>query len=68
MIKQIDDLDLGVGKPDMELTIWLFISWVVVFFVIVKGVKSSGKASYFLAIFPYVIIMILLIRATTLEG
>lgn len=34
----------------------------------VRGVKSSGKASYFLAIFPYFVMSILLIRALTLDG
>ena len=46
----------------------LLASWIVVFFVIRNGVKSSGKASYFLALFPYVIMITLLIRAVTLEG
>lgn len=40
----------------------------MVFLVIIKGVKSSGKAAYFLALFPYVIMLTLLIRAVTLEG
>lgn len=30
--------------------------------------RISGKASYFLALFPYVVIAILLVRAVTLEG
>lgn len=40
----------------------------MVFLIIVRGVKSSGKASYFLALFPYVVIIILLVHACTLEG
>lgn len=36
--------------------------------ILVKGVRSSGKASYFLALFPYVGMGILLVRACTLEG
>lgn len=68
VIKQKDDINDGIGLPDWQLTIWLFVAWVAVFLVIVKGVKSSGKFSYFLAIFPYVVILILLIRAATLEG
>lgn len=34
----------------------------------IAGIKSSGKASYFLAIFPYIVMLVLLIRACTLEG
>lgn len=33
-----------------------------------RGVKSSGKVSYFLALFPYVIMITLLVHAVTLEG
>jgi solute carrier family 6 (neurotransmitter transporter, glycine) member 5/9 len=39
-----------------------------VFFVLLKGIKTSGKASYFIAIFPYVILIVLLIKALTLPG
>uniref|UniRef100_A0A182T4N8 Sodium-dependent nutrient amino acid transporter 1 n=1 Tax=Anopheles maculatus TaxID=74869 RepID=A0A182T4N8_9DIPT len=38
------------------------------FFHCIQGVKSSGKASYFLALFPYVVMTVLLIRACTLPG
>lgn len=38
------------------------------FAVCAKGIQSSGKASYFLAIFPFVILLALLVRAVTLEG
>jgi solute carrier family 6 amino acid transporter-like protein 5/7/9/14 len=34
----------------------------------VRGVKGSGKAAYFLALFPYVIMVALLIRGATLPG
>lgn len=33
-----------------------------------KGIQSVGKVVYFTAIFPYVILTALLIRAMTLEG
>lgn len=32
------------------------------------GIKSSGKAAYFLGVFPYVVLIILLVRAVTLPG
>lgn len=40
----------------------------MVFLVLVKGVRSSGKAAYVLAIFPYIVLGILLARALTLPG
>lgn len=63
--KQIND---GIGEPILELTMWLLFAWLCVFLVIVKGVKSSGKIAYFLAIFPYVVMIILLMRICTLDG
>lgn len=56
------------GYPDWKLALCLFGAWLVAYLVIVKGVKSSGKASYFLALFPYVIMAVLLVRACTLQG
>ena len=52
----------------MHLSICLAVSWIIVFFIIVRGVKSSGKAVYFLSTFPYIVLIGLLIRAVTLEG
>jgi len=68
VIKQKDDITDGLGLPDWQLTLWLLLAWAVVFVVIIKGIKSSGKVSYFLAIFPYVVLITLLVRASTLEG
>lgn len=68
VLKEIDDISEGIGMPDWKLASLLFCSWVITFLVSSRGVKSSGKAAYFLALFPYVIIITLLIRAATLEG
>lgn len=68
VIKQKDHIDDGIGAPDLELTLWLLLAWVCVFLVIVKGIKSSGKASYVLALFPYVVMLTILIHTCTLEG
>lgn len=58
----------GIGDPDWRRTISLFVFWVAIFLVVIRGVQSSGKASYFLALFPYVVMIALLIRGATLPG
>ena len=68
MLREKHDINDGIGLPNWELVLGLFVSWLFVFAIISKGVKSSGKASYFLAIFPYIIMLVLLIRAVTLPG
>ncbi|KAJ3592785.1 hypothetical protein NHX12_005124, partial [Muraenolepis orangiensis] len=46
----------------------LFLAWVIVYASLAKGIKSSGKVVYFTATFPYVVLVILLIRGVTLPG
>ncbi|XP_014670558.1 PREDICTED: sodium- and chloride-dependent taurine transporter-like [Priapulus caudatus] len=60
----VDDL----GSLRWELVLCLILAWVICYFCIWKGVKSSGKAVYFTATFPYVILFILFIRGITLTG
>ncbi|XP_058059378.1 sodium-dependent nutrient amino acid transporter 1-like [Anopheles bellator] len=61
-------LDNGLGMPDWRLTLCLLFAWIVVATILVRGAKSTGKASYFLAIFPYVIMVVLLIQTLLLDG
>jgi len=68
VLREKNNIDDGIGAPDWRLSIMLFVSWLTVFLVVIRGVRSSGKAAYFLAIFPYVILVVLLIRAVTLDG
>jgi len=63
-----NSIDDGLGKPDWKLTLCLLFAWTAIFLSLVKGVKSSGKVAYFTAIFPYVVMLILLIRGVTLPG
>lgn len=58
--------DLGVIRWD--LTLCLLASWVVVFLCLMKGVKSTGKVVYFTATFPYLVLIILLVKGATLPG
>lgn len=68
VLHEKDNIDDGIGTPDWRLSIALLVSWLIVFLVVIRGVKSSGKAAYFLAIFPYVVLIVLLVRAVTLNG
>ncbi|XP_053666330.1 sodium-dependent nutrient amino acid transporter 1-like [Anopheles marshallii] len=61
-------VDEGIGVPDWKLTLCLLFCWICISCILIKGIRSSGKASYFLAIFPYLILLVLLIRTCTLEG
>ena len=56
------------GTPDWKLTLCLMLAWIIIFCCLIKGIKSSGKVVYVTATFPYVVLIILLIRAVTLEG
>lgn len=58
----------GLGLPSWKLILALLASWIFVYVVICKGVKSTGKAAYFLALFPYIVMISLLVRAVTLDG
>jgi solute carrier family 6 amino acid transporter-like protein 5/7/9/14 len=68
VLHELDNIENGVGNPDWRLSLCLVFCWVFIFFALVKGVKSSGKVAYFTAIFPYVVMLILLVRGVTLNG
>lgn len=56
------------GEIRWELAACLLVAWILVYFSIWKGVKSSGKVLYFTATFPYILIIAFLSTSLTLEG
>lgn len=67
-MKESDSIETGLGLPDVTLTLCLILAWIFIGLVLIKGIQSSGKAAYFLAVFPYIVLIILLVRSATLEG
>lgn len=67
-VLQITDSMDDMGSLRVELLVALIVAWVLVYFCLWKGIKSSGKVVYFTATFPYVVLIVLLIRGVTLPG
>lgn len=50
VLKEYETIQNGIGTPDIYLALCLGLAWVIIVSVLIKGVQSSGKASYFLGI------------------
>ncbi|XP_011204882.2 sodium-dependent dopamine transporter isoform X1 [Bactrocera dorsalis] len=58
--------DLGPIKWDMAVC--LLVVYLICYFSLWKGISTSGKVVWFTALFPYCVLLILLIRGITLPG
>ncbi|KAA0712419.1 Sodium- and chloride-dependent taurine transporter [Triplophysa tibetana] len=67
-VLSISDGIEDMGHVKWDLALCLFAMWVICFFCIWKGVKSTGKVVYVTATFPFVMLIVLLVRGVTLPG
>ncbi|VCX40574.1 unnamed protein product [Gulo gulo] len=56
------------GSIQWRLLACLAASWAVVYLCVIRGIETTGKAIYFTALFPYLVLTIFLIRGLTLPG
>ncbi|XP_015606376.1 sodium- and chloride-dependent GABA transporter 2 [Cephus cinctus] len=56
------------GGIRWELLGCLVLAWIICYLCVIRGVQSVGKVVYFTALFPYVVLIALLIRGVTLDG
>ncbi|KAI1890207.1 hypothetical protein AGOR_G00171300 [Albula goreensis] len=66
-------LQLSSRMEDLSPVSWrlalcLLAIWVLCYFSVWKGVKSTGKVVYFTATFPFFTLLVLLVRGVTLPG
>ncbi|XP_077467836.1 solute carrier family 6 member 4a [Stigmatopora argus] len=57
-----------LGSISWQLALCLLFIFTIVYFSVWKGVKTSGKVVWVTATFPYLVLLVLLIRGATLPG
>lgn len=68
VLHSYDSLHEGVGVPNWNLVGFLALVWAIIFLILFKGIRFSGKMSYVTGIAPFLFLFVFLIRALTLPG
>ncbi|ESO08385.1 hypothetical protein HELRODRAFT_74696, partial [Helobdella robusta] len=58
----------NLGHIKWQIALCLFVVYLICYFSLWKGISTSGKVVWFTALFPYVVLSILLVRGITLPG
>ena len=58
----------SIGGVQLHMALSLLVAWIIVYVCIIRGIKWTGKIVWFTGLVPYAMLLILLIRALTLEG
>nr|WLN44357.1 ORPHAN2 [Sinonovacula rivularis] len=56
------------GSVLWDLSLCNLLAWTIIFLVLARGVETLGKVMYVAAVFPYILLTILLVRGLTLDG
>ena len=67
VLKENPDISQGIGLPDLKLVGALAACWLLLFLTLWKGVASSGKVAYVTAIFPYLVLITLLVKVINMN-
>ncbi|ODN05149.1 Sodium-dependent dopamine transporter [Orchesella cincta] len=61
------DID-NLGSPKVDLLVCLAFIYCLLYVILFRGIRSTGKVVYVTALLPYLVMLILLIRGVMLEG
>ncbi|KAL5012506.1 hypothetical protein ScPMuIL_011057 [Solemya velum] len=67
-VLEITDGIENLGTIRWQLLLCLIAAWIFVFLCLFKGVDILGKVMHFAAPFPYLVLLVLLVRGVTLPG